>query len=122
MEEEGKKQCEIRAAWNEYVPEHLLPRLHGFEIMMAPYSVAHMKLGLKLKETGYDFKSKKRLRVYLTNTLEEPQDFSGRLYADFLAHEAEAANMVKRKIPVTVVIGNPPIHFILQISVQSNEP
>ena len=89
-------------------PKHLLPRLHGFELMMAPYSVAHMKLGLKLKETGYEFESEERLRVYLTNTLEEPQDFSGRLYADFLAHEAEAANRVKGDIPVTVVIGNPP--------------
>jgi predicted helicase len=105
---EGKRQGEIHAAWNEYVPKHLLPRLHGFELMMAPYSVALMKLGLKLKETGYEFESGERLRVYLTNTLEEPQDFSGRLYADFLAHEAEAANRVKREVPVTVVIGNPP--------------
>ena len=105
---QGKKQDEIHAAWNEYVPEHLLPRLHGFELMMAPYSVAHMKLGLRLKQTGYEFESDERLRVYLTNTLEKPQDFSGRLYADFLAHEAEAANRVKRDVPVTVVIGNPP--------------
>ncbi len=105
---EGQKQSEMHAAWNEYVPKHLLPRLHGFELMMAPYSVAHMKLGLKLKETGYEFGSDERLRVYLTNTLEEPQDFSGRLYADFLAHEAEAANRAKKEVPVTVVIGNPP--------------
>ncbi len=105
---EGKKPDEIHAAWNEYVPQHLLPRLHGFELMMAPYSVAHMKLGLKLKETGYEFDSDERLRVFLTNALEEPQDFSDRLYADFLAHEAEAANRVKRDVPVTVVIGNPP--------------
>lgn len=105
---QGKKQDQMHAAWNEYVPEHLLPRLHGFELMMAPYSVAHMKLGLKLKETGYEFESDERLRVYLTNTLEEPQDFSGRLYADFLAHEAEAANRIKKDVPVTVMIGNPP--------------
>ncbi len=105
---EGKKQDEIHVAWNEYVPKHLLTRLHGFELMMAPYSVAHMKLGPKLKETGYDFGSDERLRVYLTNTLEEPQDFSGRLYADFLAHEAEAANRVKSEVPLTVVVGNPP--------------
>ncbi len=99
---------QIHAAWNEYVPEHLLPRLHGFELMMAPYSVAHMKLGLKLKQTGYDFKANKRLRIYLTNTLEEPKDFSGQLFADFLAHEAKSANNVKRGTPMTVVLGNPP--------------
>ncbi len=111
-EAEGKNSAQIHAAWNEYVPKHLLPRLHGFELMMAPYSVAHMKLGLKLKQTGYEFESNERLRVYLTNTLEEPQDFSGRLYADFLAHEAEAANQVKSKAPVTVIIGNPPYSLV----------
>ena len=56
--------------WNRYVSEHLLPRLHGFELMMAPYTIAHMKLGLKLKETGYEFGSDERLRVYLTNALQ----------------------------------------------------
>jgi predicted helicase len=107
-------EAEIHAAWNEYVPEHLLPRLHGFELMMAPYSVAHMKIGLKLRETGYEFESDERLRVYLTNTLQESQDSSGRLYADFLAHEAEAANRVKREVPVTVVIGNPPFSYMAE--------
>lgn len=101
-------ESEIKAAWNEYVPKHLLPRLHGFELMMAPYSVAHMKLGLKLKQTGYDFKANKRLRIFLTNTLEEPKDYSGQLFAEFLAHEARAANRVKRDTPITVVLGNPP--------------
>jgi hypothetical protein len=47
----------------------LLPRIFGFELLMAPYAVAHLKLGLQLKEFGYDFKSDERLRVYLTNTL-----------------------------------------------------
>ena len=101
-------ETQIHAAWNEYVPKHLLPRLHGFELMMAPYSVAHMKLGLKLKQTGYEFEANERLRIFLTNTLEEPRDYSGQLFADFLAHEAKAANSVKRDTPMTVVLGNPP--------------
>lgn len=105
---ERLSESQIHTSWNEYVPKHLLPRLHGFELMMAPYSVAHMKLGLKLKQTGYDFESGKRLQVYLTNTLEEPTDYSGQLFADFLAHEAKAANSVKRGTPITVVLGNPP--------------
>ena len=51
-------------------PKHLLPRLYGFELMMAPYAIAHMKIGLKLAETGYRFRSDERARVYLTNSLE----------------------------------------------------
>ncbi|MCA1623871.1 MAG: hypothetical protein LC778_08725 [Acidobacteria bacterium] len=106
----GKGEGEIRELWNDYVPRHLLPRLYGFELMMAPYSIAHMKIGLKLRETGYSFLSSERARIYLTNTLEEPKDFSGYFaqMAPALAHEAAEANTIKRYTPITVVIGNPP--------------
>jgi hypothetical protein len=97
------------ADWNTYVADHLLPRLNGFELMMAPYAVAHMKLGLKLRQTGYDFSSGERLRVYLTNTLEEPVEAHETLaLAGFLSKESNAAARVKRQAPITVVIGNPP--------------
>ena len=99
----------IQALWNDYVPKHLLPRLHGYELLMAPYAIAHLKIGLKLYETGYRFESDERARVYLTNALEPPGD--GQLTLDFLpalAHEAEAVNEIKRKQRLTVVIGNPP--------------
>ena len=59
------------------MPKHLLPRLHGYELLMAPYAIAHLKIGLKLYETGYRFGSDERARVYLTNALEPAQDFSG---------------------------------------------
>lgn len=62
---------QINKAWNQYVPKHLLPRLNAFELMMAPYAVAHMKLAMVLKDTGYDFHSDQRLNVFLTNSLEE---------------------------------------------------
>ena len=62
--------------WPGYVAEHLLPRIYGFDLLMAPYAVAHMKLGLQLKESGYDFASDERLRVYLTNTLEEVHELT----------------------------------------------
>jgi hypothetical protein len=112
----GKSESEIRELWNEYVPRHLLPRLHGFELMMAPYAIAHMKLGLKLTETKYRFDSAERARVYLTNTLDEPKDFSGYFeqMSPALAHEADAANRVKRRAHVTVVLGNPPYSNISQ--------
>lgn len=96
--------------WNHYVPEHLLPRLHGFELMMAPYVVCHMKLGLRLKQLGYNFDSGERLRVFLTNTLEPPvykqEALIGLVQA--IAHEAHEANAVKKELLFTVVTGNPP--------------
>lgn len=100
------------AAWNDYVPKHLLPRLHGYELMMAPYAIAHMKIGLKLHETGYRFQSEERVRVYLTNALEPASDAAKQrqfeALAPALAHEAMAVNEVKRNQRFTVAIGNPP--------------
>ena len=71
---QGHGEKKIQALWNEYVPEDLLPRLHGYELLMAPYAIAHLKIGLKLYETGYRFGSDERARVYLTNALEPPGD------------------------------------------------
>ena len=99
----------VRTLWNEYVPKHLLPRLHGYELLMAPYAIAHLKIGLKLFETGYRFESDERARVYLTNALEPAGDEQLTLdYLPALAHEAQAVNEIKRKQRFTVVIGNPP--------------
>ena len=106
---QGHRERKIRALWNEYVPKHLLPRLHGYELLMAPYAIAHLKMGLKLYETGYRFESDERARVYLTNALEPAG--SEQLTLDFLpalAHEAQAVNEIKRRKRFTIVIGNPP--------------
>ena len=107
---ENRLEVETPKLWNEYVSKHVLPRLHGYELMMAPYAIAHMKIGLKLYETGYRFGSEERARIYLTNSLEPPQDFSDRLAFDApaLAHEAKAVNAIKREQRFTVIIGNPP--------------
>lgn len=106
----GLSEEELREKWNEYVPKHLLPRVFGFELMMAPYAVAHLKLGLELKETGYDFQSEERLGVYLTNTLEGTHKSAERLdtHLNWLAEEVNEANAVKSNFPITVVVGNPP--------------
>lgn len=99
----------IEKLWNDYVPEHLLPRLHGYELMMAPYAIAHLKIGLKLHETGYRFENDVRAQVYLTNALEPPG--KDQVVLDFLpalAHEAHAVNKIRREQRFTVVIGNPP--------------
>ncbi len=96
--------------WNAYVPRALLPRLYGYELMMAPYAIAHMKIGLKLFETGYRFGSEERVRVYLTNALEPAHEVQPQLevLAPALAHEALAVANVKRDVRFTVVVGNPP--------------
>jgi hypothetical protein len=107
---QGHGGSQIEELWNAYVPRHLLQRLHGYELLMAPYAIAHLKIGLKLSETGYAFGSDERARIYLTNALEPAHDFSGQLEftVPALAHEALAVNDVKRDLRFTVVIGNPP--------------
>jgi predicted helicase len=107
---QGHNEKKIEVLWNDYVPKQLLPRLHGYELLMAPYAIAHLKIGLKLYETGYHFGSDARARIYLTNALEPAHDFSGtfEFAIPALAHEAQAVNKVKRKQRFTVVIGNPP--------------
>jgi len=109
---QGYMPLEFQRLWNEYVPKHLLPRLYGFELMMAPYAIAHMKIGLKLFETGYRFETNERARVYLTNSLEPATDLAEQRafeqWAPALANEALAVNTVKGHRAFTVVIGNPP--------------
>jgi len=94
--------------WNDYVAEKLLPRIFGFELLMAPYAVAHLKLGLLLQETGYWFKTNQRLGIYLTNTLEEAVKHSEALFANWITEEANAAAEIKKDKPIMVVLGNPP--------------
>lgn len=95
-------------SWSGYVKERLLPRVFGFELLMAPYAIAHLKLGLFLEETGYQFDGGKRLGVYLTNTLEDYVKKSETLFEEFIADESDQAASIKRDKPVMVVIGNPP--------------
>jgi len=94
--------------WNDYVAEKLLKRLFGFELLMAPYAVAHLKLGLLLQETGYKFHSDERLGIYLTNTLDEAVKHSETLFAQWISEEANAAAEIKKNKKIMVVLGNPP--------------
>lgn len=94
--------------WSNYVEQELLPRLHGFELLMASYAMAHLKLDMLLADTGYQPINPKRLQVYLTNSLEEHHPDTGTLFAGWLSAEANEANAIKRDAPVMVVIGNPP--------------
>ncbi len=94
--------------WSRYVEDHLIPRLNGFEILMASYTMAHLKLGLLLEETGFKPKKQERFRIFLTNSLEEADEDTGTLFTRWLSKEASEANLIKRDTPVMCVIGNPP--------------
>lgn len=94
--------------WNDYVCENLLNRLYGFEFMMAPYAVAHMKLAMTLKETGYSFSPNHRLQVYLANSLEAGDGIALSEQApDPLLQESNYAALV-RNSRINVILGNPP--------------
>ncbi len=98
-----------KGMWDGYVSQHLLPRIFGFELLVAPYSIAHLKLGLLLEETGYKFDTDERLRIYLNNTL----DFAGlaetsNAFSSFINNEARAGREIQQDKPVMVILGNPP--------------
>nr|WP_025866042.1 type ISP restriction/modification enzyme [Prolixibacter bellariivorans] len=98
----------VQGAWSQYVENDLVPRLNGFELLMASYSMAHLKLDMLLRETGYEPQKEQRFNVYLTNSLEEHHPDTGTLFASWLSSEANEANHIKRDTPVMVVMGNPP--------------
>jgi len=101
----------MASQWDSYVRDNLLNRLFGFELLMAPYAIAHLKLGLQLQELGYQFQGKQRLGIYLTNTLDEAMKKSEILFGQFVAQEANEASEIKRDAPVMVVLGNPPYSY-----------
>ncbi|MCA6372164.1 MAG: hypothetical protein IM631_12365 [Cytophagales bacterium] len=82
--------------------------MNGFELLMASYAMAHLQLDMLLTDTGYNKGTDQRLRVYLTNSLEESHPDTGTLFANWLSTEANEANHIKRDTPVMCVIGNPP--------------
>ena len=103
----------LAGAWPDYVKDHLLPRLFGFELLMAPYAICHLKLALEISgaEAGFAMPAGERLNVFLTNTLEESHESSSGqrfLLAHEIAREAASADDVKRDKPVMVILGNPP--------------
>jgi len=102
------KFAAMQGAWSSYVDEHLIPRLNGFELLMASYAMAHLKLDMLLRETGFVANKEQRLNIYLTNSLEAHHPDTGTLFSSWLSTEANEANHIKRDTPVMVVMGNPP--------------
>ena len=83
--------------WNNYVAEKLLPRLFGFELLMAPYAIAHLKLGLQLQIPATNSRATSAGH-HLTNTLEEgfkkAEQLSG--FNEYIVEEANAAAEIKK--------------------------
>ena len=101
-----------KGMWSSYISQHLLPRLFGFELLITPYTVAHIKLSLQLQELGYDFNSDEQLRIYLTNTLQEAfQIFPADGFMNRIRDEPEVAKDIKQDVPVMVILGNPPYSY-----------
>ena len=93
--------------WVQYINAQLVKRIFGFELLVAPYTIAHLKLSLFLQAQGW--RADERLRIYLTNTLEQPEEMQPSLpFAGFISDEANAALSVKRDEPLLVILGNPP--------------
>lgn len=94
--------------WSKYVTNDLIPRLNGFELLMASYAMAHLKMDMLLTETGYKPTDDQRFKIFLTNSLEEAHPDTQTLFSSWLSDESNQANEIKRDAPVMVIIGNPP--------------
>lgn len=97
-EDSGKRDLIVR--------EHILKNIFGFEYLIAPYTIAHIKLSQYLEDRGHKLAENERLLIFLTNTLEpiEPQK---NFILPELTKEVEEAQKVKEK-PILVITGNPP--------------
>ena len=105
------KEQQQPGIWPKYVDEHLLPRIHGFELMMAPYTIAHLKLDMLINWWGEQKLEKDhddRVQIYLTNSLSQAALSNKYLLAEMIAREANEANNIKHNAPVMVMVGNPP--------------
>ncbi|MGE0084325.1 MAG: type ISP restriction/modification enzyme [Desulfococcaceae bacterium] len=98
----GEKELIIR--------DHILKNLYGFEYLIAPYTIAHLKLSQFLKDHGYDLNENERLQIFLTNTLEPADRQISIPLLPALSEETKQAQIIKDQ-PVLVIMGNPPYSY-----------
>ena len=97
---------------NKLIKEHILPHFYAIELMMAPYTVGHLKIGYLLTELGYPLSEEERFQLYLSNTLEP--DIPEQIELPFLfdiTEECILANKIKDQEPILVIMGNPPYSY-----------
>ena len=91
------------------IKHHILPHFYAIELMMAPYTVGHLKISYLLAEHGYELCEDERFKLYLSNTLEPdtPEQISLPIAHD-ISDECALAYKVKHQEPILVIMGNPP--------------
>ena len=94
--------------WNDDVVRHVIPRINGFEYLMAPYTMAHLKLAMALRLNEISTELPDRLNIFLTNSLEEEHPEENLDFARYITNESNAASVIKRETPIMIVMGNPP--------------
>ena len=92
---------------NGFIRNKLLKDFFGFEFLIAPYTISHLKLTKYLQEEGFEFSGEARVRIYLTVTLDDAYYQRNPLFPYF-SDEGEQATKIKLQKKVWVIIGNPP--------------
>lgn len=94
--------------WQKYVHSCLLPRLYGFEIQMASYTVAHIKFDMVLAHTGYKTEKDDAFHICLTDSLRKPNKTGESNTGYWISLEQAEADRIKSQRPIMVMLGNPP--------------
>lgn len=103
-----------------------IERVFGFEILPAPFVIAHLQLGLLLQHSGVPLaeSGNERAAVYLTNALtgwEPPKEPKTRFLFPEMEEEKDAAERVKRDAPILVILGNPPYNAFAGVGTAGEE-
>lgn len=94
---------------HKLIKNHILPHFYAIELMMAPYTVGHLKISYLLAEHGYELSEDERFKLYLSNTLEPDTPLQTELpISHDISEECALANKVKHQDPILVIMGNPP--------------
>lgn len=105
-----------------------MERVFGFEILPAPFVIAHLQLGLELETLGAPLSDigdpPERVGVYLTNALtgwEPPKGKPKQIAFPGFEDERNAAGKVKQEKPILVILGNPPYNAFAGVSPEEEE-
>ena len=95
--------------FNTEVNEFILKNIYGFELLVVPYIICHLRIHEYLESFGFHYSGdkKERAEIYLTNTLDNTKyELTG--FYDEIEEESELANKVKNEEEILVIMGNPP--------------
>ncbi len=96
--------------FTKIIQDHILKNFYGFEYLVAPYAVCHLKLSQLLKDKGYDLKKDERFNVYLADTLDDAEPQIDH-HMPVISREGEKALKIKKEKDILVITGNPPYNI-----------